>query len=363
MAGWLLRVVVVLTIVVAAPARGAQPGGPATLALAEALATYRDGDLRAALAKLGTIPDEELNETVVRFCTRDNVEPASRPVRIRIAAALLTEMGLDRLRKSPFAWRDPYLPSARTLIRTLVKMEDLGEVARDQERRFVRDWYLLMVAFHHGRAEIGWTRLYLAEARELFPHDSAVLLVSGSDHELLSHLSTGYLTRLNSDGKRSGESRINPGRELDEAANYLRQAIALAPEVAEARLRLGRVLFRTGDLEGAADELRAALTHATEDNVRYLAWTFLGQVEVDRGDLDSAERCYSEALRVFPDGQIARLARSELAYLKGSVKEAADQVVSMLHMPRKVDPWWMYLAGDWWHLESRLTDMREEALR
>jgi len=363
MPGWLLRVVVVLLLGVATAARGEQQDDASTLALAEAISTYRSGDLRAALARLGTIPGEQINETVIRFCTRDNEQPALTLVRIRITAALLTEMGLERLRNSPFTWRDPYLPSARTLIRMLVKLADRGQGARDKEGRFLRDWYLVMVAFHHGRAEIGWSRLYLAEARELFPRDPAVLLVSGSDHEILSDLSVGYLIRLNSDGKRSGDSRINPGRELEEAEKYLRQAVALAPEAAEAHLRLGRVLFRRGDLEGAAHALRAALARAPEDNVRYLAWTFLGQVEVDRGDLDSAEHCYSEALRVFPDGQIATLARSELAYLQGSAKEAADRVVAMLHMPRKVDPWGLYLAGDWWHLESRLTDMREEALR
>ena len=366
MPGWLLRVVTaVLLALVPAPAPGQQQPDPHALALAEALGTYRGGDLRAALARLDTIPETKLHETVIRFCTRlDPSRPALRFVRMRIAAALLTEMGFARIRNTPFAWRDPYLASARALMRTLVRMADGGEEgAGDRERRFARDWYLLMVAFRHGRAEVGWSRAYLAEARELFPKDPAVLLVSGSDHEMVSHLSTGFLTRFSSDGQRSGESRINAERELEEAGKYLRQAAALAPDLAEARLRLGRVLFRTGDLDGASRELRAALTHSIHDWVRYLAWTFLGLVEVDRGDLESAEHCYSEALRVFPDGQTAMLARSELAYLKGSGTEAADQVISMLRRPRKEDPWWMYLLGDWWHFEARLMGMRAEALR
>jgi tetratricopeptide (TPR) repeat protein len=371
MPGWLVRVAVaVLPVVLAAPAREAQQADPSTLALAEALATYRGGDLRAALARLETIPEQKLHETVVRFCTRvDAGRPALRFVRMRIAAALLTEMGFARTRNISVAWRDPSLASARALMRMLVKMADAGEEgAGDRERRFARDWYLLMVAFRHGRAEVGWSRAYLAEARELFPKDPAVLLVSGSDHEILSHVTTGFLTRFNTEGQQSGESRINPEKELEEAEKYFRQAAGLAPDLVEARLRLGRVLMRRGDLDGATRELRAALEHTVHDQVRYdqvryLAWMFLGLLEVDRGNLESAEKSYLEALRLFPRAQAVKVAMSELAYLKGRHADAAAQVVSMLESFVREDPWWLYLLGDWWHFEARLVAMRADALR
>jgi tetratricopeptide (TPR) repeat protein len=366
MPGWLVRVALaVLLVVASAPARGDQQADPAALALAEALATYRGGDLRAALARLETIPEPKLHETVFRFCTLvDASRPALRFVRMRIAAALLTEMGLARIRNSPVAWRDPYLASARALMRTLVRMADDGEEgAGDKERRFARDWYLLMAAFRHGRAEVGWSRAYLAEAREFFPKDPQVLLVTGSDHEMVSHVSAGYIRRFSADGQSSSETRINPEKELEEAEKYFKQAAALAPDLAEARLRLGRVLMRRGDLDGATRELRAALEHTAHDQVLYLAWLLLGLVDVDRGNLESAEKSYLEALRLFPRAQAVKVAMSELAYLKGRDGDAAAQVVSMLQSFLREDPWWAYLLGEAWHFEARLAGMRAEALR
>jgi tetratricopeptide (TPR) repeat protein len=353
----------VIVLIAPAPAHAQKQIDAHSLALAEALATYRGGDLRAALARLETIPGEKLTETVSRFCTRDDVRAPLRLVRMRITAALLTEMAFVQIQKNPFAWGGAYILNARALIRRLAQLADAGrDGAGEGERGFARDWYLLVASFHHGRAEVGWSRAYLAEARDLFPRDVAVLVVSGADHEMLSNVSAGYVNRFNTSGQRLGESRINPGRELEDAEKFLRQAVALDPRFLEARLRLGRVLLRNGDLDGALRELRAALAHP-DDQIRYLAWTFLGMADVERGDLEAAERCYTEALRLFPAGQIAMLARSEAAYLSGRGGEAAGQVVAMLRIQRKEDPWWMYLLGDWWHFEARLIRLRAEALR
>jgi len=363
MPGRLLRVIPILFLMAPAPAHAQQHIDTHSLALAEALATYRGGDLRAALARLGTIPDEKLTEAVNRFCTRDDVPPPIRLVRMRITAALLTEMAFATIQRNPFAWGGPHILSARALVRRLAQLAgDRRDGAGDAEYGFARDWYLLVVSFRHGRAEVGWSRAYLAEARDLFPTDPAVLMVSGSDHEMLSNVSDGYVTRFNTSGQRLGETRINPERELEDAEKFLRQAVALDPQFLEARLRLGRVLLRNGDLDGALRELRAALAHP-DDQIRYLAWTFLGMADVERGDLEGAERCYTEALRLFPEGQIAMLARSEAAYLSGRGGEAAAQVVSMLRVQRKEDPWWMYLLGDWWHFEARVIRLRAEALK
>lgn len=369
MPGWLVRVAVaVLLAALPMPVRGQRPDAEA-LALAEALATYRGGELRGALQRLGTIPQKKLNETVLRFCTRDDVAPRLRIVRMRIATALLTEMAIERTRPQVVAWYDPYFAAARALVRRLSQMADDGrDGAAEAERRFARDWYLLVASFRHARSEAGWSRAYLAEARELFPKDPEVLLVSGSDHEMVSHVNAGYLRRFNAAGQGGSESRINPEKELEEAEKYFKQAAVLAPDLVEARLRLGRVLMRRGDPDSAARELRSALERTVQDPdrytyVQYLAWMFLGMVEVDRGNLESAEKSYGEALRLFPRAQAIRVAMSELAYLSGRDAEAAAQVVSMLQSSARDDPWWTYLLGDAWHFEARLADMRAQALR
>ena len=365
MPAWLQRVVIAVLLVMApATAPAQQQIDQHALALAEALATYRDGQLRAALSRVQSIPETSLNETVNRFCTREDVRPALRIVRMRIAAALLTETAFVRIQSSSVAWQDPYLSSAHALMRKLAEMADDGrDGAGDPERRFVRDWYLLVASFRHGRAEVGWSRAYLSEARERFAKDPQVLLVTGSDHEMVSDVTAGYIRRFSANGRSFNESKINPEKELEEAEKDFKQSAALAPDLAEARLRLGRVLMRRGDLDGATRELRGALAHAVQDQIRYLAWLFLGLVDVDRGDLESAEKSYLEALRLFPRAQTVKVAMSELAYLKGRDGDAAAQIVALLQSFVREDPWWGYLLGDSWHFEARLAGMRAEALR
>ena len=66
---------------------------------------------------------------------------------------------------------------------------------------FARDWYLLLVAVQHGRSEVGWSRAFLEEALKSFPKDPHLTLALGSDHEMLSDLSAGYVTYFDASGR------------------------------------------------------------------------------------------------------------------------------------------------------------------
>jgi predicted negative regulator of RcsB-dependent stress response len=57
----------------------------------------------------------------------------------------------------------------------------------------------------------------------------------------------------------------------------------------EARLRLGRLLYRRGDLDKAAQQLDAARQLAFRDELRYLALVFRGRVEAARGNYARAD--------------------------------------------------------------------------
>ena len=322
-----------------------------------------------ALGLLSTLSHAKLVEAVELVWIGTGLPPALRMERIRTAAAMHTELVFQRTPARRVLSQDPSMTLARLLVRRLARAADQAlDGAGAAERRFARDWYLLVASFWHGRGEVGWSRAYLDEARDLFLNDPQVLLVSGADREMLSHLTAGFLTQFRTNGETVRETEINPAKELEEAEKLLRQAAERAPELVEARLRLGRVLYRRGDLGGATRELRAALEQTVHeqgryDQIRYLAWVFLGLVEVERGDLAAARRCYTEALRLFPEGQAALLALSEASYLDGRGAEAASEVVSLLRSRRKEDPWWAYLLGDRWHLETRLAMLRAEGMR
>jgi tetratricopeptide (TPR) repeat protein len=358
-------VVILLTF----PAQARQQRRDPPLGYEEALATYRGGSVLGALGLLSTVSDAQLADAVELVWSGTGLPPELRMGRIRTAVAMHTELVFRRAPARRVVSQDPSMTVARSLVRRLARAADeASDGAGAAEGRFARDWYLLVASFWHGRGEVGWSRAYLDEARDLFPDDPQVLLVSGTDREMLSHLTAGYLTQFRTSGETVGESEINPARELGEAERFLRQAAQRAPDLVEPRLRLGRVLYRRGDLAGATKELRAALEQTGHDQarylqVRYLAWVFLGMVEVDRGDLAAARRCYTEALSLFPEGQAALLAMSEASYLDGRGAEAASEVVSLLRLRRKEDPWWGYLLGDWWHFETRLAMLRAEGMR
>jgi tetratricopeptide (TPR) repeat protein len=346
------------------PAQSPPERDPLPPAYAQALATYRDGDLWGAVALLGTIPDPKLADAADALWIPGTLSRAMWLGRIRTAILLLTEAWFLSHAKGPALRQAPYLNAARGMVRRLVRMAEDGELGiGDNERRFARDWYLLVVSYRHGAAQVGWSRPYLAEARDLFPDDPEVLVVSGADHEMLSEMTKGYLPRVGSNGQTLGDDTINPARELEKAEGFLRQAAALKPGLVEARLRLGRVLYRRGALADAARELQAAQALTAQEPVQYLASTFLGMVAVARGELEQADRFYADALRLFPGGHAAMIGRSEAAYLRGRSAEAAEIVISLLQQESKNDPWWLYLAGDWWHFEARLLRLQTEVRR
>jgi len=324
-----------------------------------ALASYQAADLSAAFGHLSAIDEAELPE-ITELLMRPGLAPAAVRVRMMMAAALLhSEAFFIRVAAGRFYPSDPHIVAARTLVRSLIEQAKDGEPAIGvRERSFARDWYLLMVAMQHGRSEIAWSSAYLSEALDLFPRDAELTLASGSTHEVLSHVSTGLITLVDSIGRFRRQTRIDPGDELETATRLFKGAAAAAPELVEARLRLGRSLYREGSLDAAAGELDAALRLAAPAQVRYLGLLFRGQVDAARQRWSEADRFYAEALQLMPVSQTAAIARSEAAYSSGRAAEAAAAMQALLQQPRREDPWWLYLQGEAWHFEARLLAIR-----
>jgi len=136
-------------------------------------------------------------------------------------------------------------------------------------------------------------------------------------------------------------------RGLWEAARQaFEDVLALSPDHAEARLRLGRVLWRLQ----RADEARACfekiLSKAGEGPVQYLAHLFLGRVLEGRGDLSGAEEQYRVALSVEPDSGPAAVALSQVRFLQGDNESARNILAAGLDAARRrrdFDPWVPYL--------------------
>ena len=349
-----------LTLVGAAGAAGQDAPPRLPPAYLSALSNYRAGDLAAAFGNVKALTAADLTEITNRLMRPDGVLGPSWPRLVKAAIMLHTEVFLIRAEAHPAPAFDPYIRSAHSMVRRVIQYARDGERGfGEPERLFARDWYLLLIAFQHGRSDIGWSRAFLEESLRLFPKDPHLTLARGSDYEMLSDMRAGYLTTIDAEGGVRGQWKVNPDDQLDEAIRWFERALALEPTLLEARMRLGRVLYRRGDYDRAAQEIDAVRTAVPWKELQYLALLFRGMVDAARGNYERAEGFYAEARRILPRGQTAAIASAEAAYLRGRVTDAGATIQATLQQPNKEDPWWAYISGEWWHFQSRLELLRK----
>ena len=198
---------------------------------------------------------------------------------------------LRRLEVRPTS--DVYLLSAHLLVRRLS-----GQLAEDgqpgigeTERMFARDWYLLLVAVQHGRADVGWSRAYLEEALKSFPKDPhlTVALGIGSRDALRSQRRIRRPTSTPPAG-------IPGSRQSMRRTSFARRFAAWSR-----RWRWRRSCSKPGCVSGGCctaaassigprQELEAARQLASQDELKYLALLFSGMVEAARGQLRASRQ-------------------------------------------------------------------------
>jgi tetratricopeptide (TPR) repeat protein len=106
-----------------------------------------------------------------------------------------------------------------------------------------------------------------------------------------------------------------------EARDVLQQALAARPTFAAARARLGVVLTKLGDLDGAEKMLREAL----QADARQAEWNAaLGEVYVAKKEPELALKSAHEALKIVPNHGLAKLVEAQALALKGDIDLAIE---------------------------------------
>jgi tetratricopeptide (TPR) repeat protein len=152
---------------------------------------------------------------------------------------------------------------------------------------------------------------------------------------------------------------------LREAGALFGRAVALAPALVEARVRLARVKTLQHDDDRAAALLDQVLAAQPAPRWRYMALLLLGGIRERAGRPDEAIRLYGEAIDARPDGQSAYLAMSHAMYAAGDRQTASktlDRMFARALTPSADEPWWDYLF-DWVDAQRFFQDLREEAQR
>jgi Tfp pilus assembly protein PilF len=123
----------------------------------------------------------------------------------------------------------------------------------------------------------------------------------------------------------------------DEAEARYRRALALKPDLTEAHLNLGLVLAARGGLEEAIQEFRIAALDPDFAH-RDLAHDNIGQLRLERGDLDGAERSFREAVAINDRWPRSQANLGQVLYLKGDLPGAAESLAAAIRLdPRHVE--------------------------
>jgi tetratricopeptide (TPR) repeat protein len=228
----------------------------------------------------------------------------------------------------------------------------------------VRLWYRATAAWMQHRNY--YDPVHLARARDAFPGDPDLLLLSGAERESYARPDTQAAARA-AVLPRGIALDINSEREeLRQAEALFRRALALKPDTAEVRLRLGRVLQRRGRHREAASELRLAIDAADEDLLRYYGYLFLGAAQEELSDFAGAAASYTAAATLYPAAQSPRLALSALARRRGDRKEALEEIGRVFGLPAsppaRDDPWWSYHTAPARNADALLDELRQPFL-
>ena len=282
------------------------------------------------------------------------------------AAALLhLETGQYLFQKADEERAVGHLIAARTIVDS-----DWWEIVPKTENDRIADYYDRMrhdiyrgIIFTLQQHRQFTTLLpHLERARNQFPKDAEVRLALGTLDELRATAIVLRQTEPPTKQNPSASWRRQKRREyLDKAAQHFRDALKIDETLAEARVRLGRVLQERGKLPDARRELEAAVAAQPPAVVHYFASLFLGEVIEAQGDTAGAIARYQETVKRWPECQSANLALSRAFEATGNRQAAADalQPLWRAEAERKChDPWWVYGDGQSWRLRALVEDLR-----
>ena len=113
--------------------------------------------------------------------------------------------------------------------------------------------------------------------------------------------------------------------QVEEAAEHLRAALAIQPDDLIATLSLGTYEHQHGNLPAAIERYKIVALHATDPDLRTTAYSNLGSAYRQVGDYDDAKQCYERALQLSPRHSIAIVGLGLVALHEGDLVEAIGQ--------------------------------------
>lgn len=337
---------------------------------------YAGPDRTLAVEAVGRLTDKDLSflvgsvERLAREARRcEACEARDRFLALPLPLAVLLHGERDRVDRIERTVDEDGAPECTIglhglVVERLLKALDLRPGGID----FLARFSVALSAHFRGKNCLPHAKHWAEVGRHFAPNDASVLQAQGEASEALAAAAEDLqgavpITLFDSAGRPSFATEfISSRQQLNRAREAYAEALVLNPDLAEARLRLGRVLWRLGRLEEANQALRAA-TLAGEGSLLYLAHLFLGQCLEDSGDVDSAIEQYHKAIALRPDTQTGAVALAHALFLKGDGDQARDVLevaATFTGRRRTLDPFLIYVEGSSLGAETRLEALRSE---
>jgi tetratricopeptide (TPR) repeat protein len=316
---------------------GQRPGWPAFLKKASVL----HADAAILLFRVGGITDATRPPTPpVRFSSNTGRLPVAPPPPLLTNSTWISSQDGQVLGQWQADWNWPFGRSLVDLVRDLSSSPEDADAAA-----FAGDWYHATSAFMLGNRLYAEATGHLERAVTILPGDARLLF----DRACYAELRGLPMQQILREETRPGQRVDLPDRKTTnaDAARWLRAALDIDPDFAEARVRLGRLLGVDGQHEAALAEISRALETKPPEIVTYYAHLFAGRSAQALGRIADARRHYAAASEGFIQAQSALLAQSQAALLAGDMP-AALEFVRPLEGQTEVadtDPWWKYHLG------------------
>jgi tetratricopeptide (TPR) repeat protein len=295
-----------------------------------------------------------------------------------IAALLHTEAGWQLLQKKEYKAGKQHLLLARAMV-DWPRWRFIHEYLPDENekrayKQLRREVYLAIAWLLQTSLEEATLKEHLELARKNLPDDPEIWLASGSAEELYADPTMlKRLTRTDTRVPRDAWELTMRDRFLEKAEEYHRGAIARDPTLAEAHVRLGRVLQQRGKLADARATLEAARRMESPSEMGYLATLFLAAV-VEEADREAKKQSntqspqlevYEELVQKWPECQSSHLGLSRAYSARGNAPAALEALKPLWKEQQHracFDAWWVYQSGQAWRLKALLQALRERVV-
>jgi tetratricopeptide (TPR) repeat protein len=239
-------------------------------------------------------------------------------------------------------------PFARSLVDLM--LFDPSSTSASAERAFTAEWYHATSAYLFSVGDHADLRGHLQYAARSLPDDARIAFDRACYAETMG---LAYTQVLRDDqgfwDVKEGVRVELPSRDKtdEEAEKLFRRALDVDPSLAEARVRLARLLERRGRVEEAAAQLSQTQTSTLSHAVQFYADLIAGRIAASQGRFVDAVDRYEAAATLYPDAQSALVGGSQAAVMASDVPRALSFVRQL--SPRaevfEADPWRIYHMG------------------